>query len=85
MTDRPGPLARPRSPYVVYDSRAWPSPLWAYNTFSYVPRLSPLSHSRLHSITLCNLLHCRSIPFDSCLCRSVWFYVSLVISKSRCI
>ena len=37
MTDRLGPLVRPRFPvrYPI-DSRAWPSPLWAYSTFSTV-------------------------------------------------
>ena len=41
MTDRLGPLVRPRFPvrYPI-DSRTQPSPLWAYNTFSYVLFLS---------------------------------------------
>ena len=41
MTDWLGPLARPRFPVrYLADSRARPSPLWAYNTFSYVLFLS---------------------------------------------
>ena len=34
VTDWPGPLARLRLPVRCLFSRAWPSPLWAYNTFS---------------------------------------------------
>jgi hypothetical protein len=41
MTDWLGPLVQPRFPLrYLTDSRAWPSPLWAYNTFSYVLFLS---------------------------------------------
>ena len=99
MTDWFGPLVRPRF-LVRYlaDSRAWPSPLWAYNTFSYVLFLSfqpasPLCYilfhsTPFHSITpLISLTSIRfySIPFDSFLCYSLRLYVSLVISESRCI
>ena len=79
MIDRLGPLARPRSPtrYLV-DSRAWPSPLWAYNTFSYVLFLStrfPLCSILFHSVSAYayDLTCLHSIPFDSLLLVSPLF------------
>ena len=65
MTDRLGPLVRPRFPvqYLI-DSRARPSPLWAYNTFSYVLFLS--------SGLVSSLVLFSSIPFYSAL----FYYVS---------
>ena len=94
MTDWPGPLVRPRCP-VRYpaDSRAWPSPLWAYNTFSHILFLSFRLASSLcsipfHSIApLISFASTRfySILFDPFPCYSLRFHVSLVISASRCI
>ena len=62
MTDELGPLVRPRSPirYLI-DSRAWPSPLWAHNAFSYVLLLSLQTR-----IVFCF----QSLPFDSIPFRS---------------
>ena len=58
MTDWLGPLVRPRFPVqYLADSRAWPSPLWASNAFSYV--LFPSFQIR---IALCSILF-YSIPF----------------------
>ena len=58
MTGQPGPLARPDlASMILTFSRAWPSPLWAYNTFSYVLCLSlfithlvPFSLFRFYSL-----------------------------------
>ena len=94
MTDWLGPLVRPRSPVrYLADSRAWPSPLWAYNTFSYVLSLSPrltmsfysiLFHSATPLSSYVSILF-HSILFDLFPRYSSRFYVSFVISESRCI
>ena len=98
MTDWLGPLVRPRSPirYLV-DSRAWPSPLWAYNTFSYVLLLSfrltlspcsiPFCSIPFHKASLTSSVSIRfySILFESFLRHSSRFRILLVISGSRCI
>ena len=60
-------------------SRAWPSPLWAYNTFSHVLQLSLslllifllFDSIPFHSIMPGDLFLCHLIPFDSFLLRSV--------------
>ena len=80
MTGRPGPLVQPDASCTILTfSRAWPSPLWAYNTFSYVLCLSFSSDSSLflsllsHSTLTCDPFH--SIWFHSLL-FSVVLYVS---------
>ena len=95
MTGRLGPLVRPRfSIRYLVDSRARPSPLWAYNTFSYVLFLS-LSPYRLlfyslrfHSIaplTSFTSILFSSILFDPFLRYSLRFYASPEIPESHCI
>ena len=62
MTGQPSPLARPDlfSTMLTF-SRAWPSPLWAYNTFSYVLCLS----LRITHLVLFSSFRFYSLRFDS--------------------
>ena len=62
MTDKLGPPVRPRFPvrYLI-DSRAWPSPLWAHNAFSYVLLLS----LQTHIVSFFQSLLFDSVPFRS--------------------
>ena len=90
MIDWLGPLVRPRFPIRYCDSRAWPSPLWAYNIFSYVLFVSSRLVSSPCSVPFSSILviapltsfasiRFYSILFDSFLYYSSWFYVLLVI------
>ena len=95
MAERLGPLVWPRFPVqYLADSRAWPSPLWAYNTFSPILFLSFGLRSLLfHSIPFYSIsfhdasdfVYFCSILFYSLRLVSLRFYVLLVISESRCI
>ena len=83
MISRLGPLARPRFPvrYLI-DSRAWPSPLWAYNVFSHVLFFSFRFTSPLCSIPFCSIpfrVRLRS-HFTSIRFRSILFYSYLSCS-----
>ena len=93
MTDGLGPLVRPRFPvrYLI-DLRARPSPLWAYNTFSYVLFLSFGLVSLLvlfSSIPFCStpfyyasdLIYFHSIPFDSLRLISPLFVTTLRLAR----
>ena len=68
VTGEPGPPVRPRFPvrYLI-DSRAWPSPLWARNVFSYVLFLSLQTHtvSRLQSLLFDSVLFHSTAPLIS--------------------
>ena len=68
MTGKLGPPVRPRFPirYPI-DSRAWPSPLWAHNAFSYVLLLSLQTRtvSRLQSLLFDSVLFYSTAPLIS--------------------
>ena len=87
VAGRPGLLVWPEMPHMVLMlSHAWPSPLWAYNTFLYVLHLSlslihPFFSLPPHSILTHDPFYFHSILFASVLCHSVRFHVSPVISK----
>ena len=97
VTDRLGPLVRPRFPtWYLADSRAWPSPLWAYNTFSIILFFSlrlvslPILFYSTPFYSIASLISFASIrfhliPFDSFLFYSLRLDISLVISGSHCI
>jgi hypothetical protein len=93
MTDGFGPLARLRfSVRYPIDSCARPSPLWAYNTFSYVLFLSfglVSSLVPISSIPFCStpfycasdLICFHSIPFDSLRFVSPLFATTLRLAR----
>ena len=92
MTDRPGPLVRPRfSVRYLANSRAWPSPLWAYNAFSDVLSLSFLFASSPCSIPFrsilfhyaADLIYFYSVLFDSLLASSLLFSTILSLARDR--
>ena len=100
-TDRPGPLVSAEiSGTMSHVSRAWPSPLWACNTFSYVLLLSfrlvsfpystpfhsvPFHPSPRTLMTSSTSVRFYSILFCLPLYRSPKFHSSLVISETSCI
>jgi hypothetical protein len=100
-TDRPGPpVSAEISGTMSHVSRAWPSPLWAHNTFSYVllPSCRPVSFpysipfysvpfhpSPRTPMTSSISIRFYSILFRLPLCLSPKFHSSLVISETFCI
>ena len=91
IADWLGPLVQPRFPVrYLADSHAWPSPLWAYNAFSYVLFLSfRLASSVFHSIPLYSipfyhafdLIHFYSILFDSLRLVFLLFFTTLRLAR----